>query len=104
MNQKFFFYFLILILVSTVLVYFTFKSLDQKGSKLLPWLDKFDDQELFVTSILENILTAKIQPKNGQNIFFIDTVRMKKNKKERPFTARQACAIESAGKLKYFFL
>lgn len=37
----------------------------------------------------------------GQNIFFIDTVRMKKRFKERPFTARQACAVESAGKLKF---
>lgn len=49
----------------------------------------------FIT--LEDISNANIKPENGKNIFFIDTVRMKKRMKQRPFTARQACAVESAG-------
>lgn len=67
---------------------------------LIKSVHDIDEPEQFVTNILENILSAKIQPKKGQNIFFIDTVRMKKHKKERPFTSRQACAIESSGELK----
>lgn len=47
---------------------------------------------------LENILKSQVQPKDGQNIFFIETSRVKR-KKERLFTARQACAVESAGEL-----
>lgn len=45
---------------------------------------------------LENILKAKHHPKHGKNIFFLDTTRMKRRKKERAFTCRQACAVESA--------
>lgn len=78
--------FLISIAVSVFLIHFLIKSLNE-----------FEAPEKFITNILEDLLTAKIQPRNGQNIFFIDTVRMKIHKKERPFTFRQACAIESAG-------
>jgi hypothetical protein len=47
---------------------------------------------------LENSLTSKNQPsEDGQNIFFVDTIRMKRHNKKRSFTARQACAVESAG-------
>lgn len=47
---------------------------------------------------LENILNATIRPENGENIFFIDTIGMKKRRRKlKYFTARQACAIESAG-------
>lgn len=48
---------------------------------------------------VENIANAEVQPnKNGKNVFFIDTSRMRKKMMERPFTSRQACAVESAGK------
>lgn len=47
---------------------------------------------------LEDIHLHAHQPEDGQNIFFVDTTRMK-HRKERSFTARQACAIESAGEI-----
>lgn len=89
--RKLFLIFLILIFLSTLLLRFIIKFSNE-------W--KAQDQKVSSHSekmILENILTAKVQPENGKNIFFIDTVRMKKRKKKRPFTSRQACAIESAG-------
>ena len=49
--------------------------------------------------VLENFMSASEQPENGQNIFFVDTTRMKRHFRERNFTSRQACAIESAGKV-----
>lgn len=48
--------------------------------------------------LLENILTATKQPEQGRDIFFIDTTYMRRRKTERPFTSRQACAVESAGR------
>lgn len=48
-------------------------------------------------AVLENILTATKQPEPGHDIFFIDTTYMKRRSSERPFTSRQACAVESAG-------
>lgn len=48
---------------------------------------------------VEDIANAEVQPdKDGKNVFFIDTSRMRKKMMERPFTSRQACAVESAGK------
>ena len=41
----------------------------------------------------ENILKAKVQPENGENVFLIDT---KTATTDVMLTARQACAIESA--------
>lgn len=47
----------------------------------------------FRLSKYENILTAKVQPINGENVFFIDTME---KSVDVTLKARQACAIESA--------
>lgn len=80
--------FLFLIFLSTLLLRQIIKTLNEY---------ELQDDDLFID--LEDILTSKVQPKNGKNIFFIDTVRMKHRNIERPFTVRQACSIESAGDL-----
>lgn len=82
---KLFISFLILIFISTLVL----RRITQSFSEQMP--------KKSVNLPLENILLAK-DLQHGQNVFFIDTVRMKKRDKDRPFTARQACAIESAGK------
>lgn len=42
-------------------------------------------------AVVENILTTQNEPRNGQNVFFVDT------SENFHLNARQACAIESAG-------
>lgn len=79
--------FLFLIFLSTLLLRQIINILNEH---------EFQDDEFIE---LRDILTSKVQPKNGKNIFFIDTVRMKRRNAERPFTVRQACSIESAGDL-----
>lgn len=91
MIRRLFVLFLLLIFLSTLLLRHIIQSLNE-----------YDLKQEFIH--LEDILKAKVQPKNGQNIFFIDTVRMKRRNAERPFTARQACAIESAGELNLYLL
>lgn len=59
--------------------------------------NKSSQQSQFMS--LVNILDAEIQPENGQNIFFLETARIRKDMKDRPLTTRQACSVESAGDL-----
>lgn len=58
---------------------------------------QFDDQEILATSEVyvkcENILSAKVQPLNGSNVFFILSDESAGND---TLTARQACSVESA--------
>lgn len=86
--HKLFIVFLFLIFISTLLLRF-----------ISGYLNGFDiHAQLQESTIeLEDILNASVKPEMGQNVFFIDTIRMKKRKKERPMTSREACAIESAG-------
>lgn len=42
-------------------------------------------------AVVQNILTTQNEPRNGKNIFFVDT------SEKFHLNARQACAIESAG-------
>jgi hypothetical protein len=77
------------VITSMILFQIIIKSSNELKIKTL---SKVQSNVEFVS--LENILTSKVQPENGNNVFFLDTIRMKKNDKERPFTAREACAIE----------
>jgi len=45
--------------------------------------------------VIENILAN--EPKDGRNIFFIDSIRMYIDLDYRNLNTRQACAVESAG-------
>lgn len=76
MNRTFFAIFLSLIIVSVVFI-------------LKSSLNDIKSHDQPVTTIQENILSAKTKPKNGQNIFFVDSIRMKNHKKDRPFSPRQ---------------
>lgn len=103
------FVFLFLLLISTLLYYDLLREFHLENLKK----SQLEQQNRFRTSnefkldvktnekdevFLENILTASKQPELGRNIFFIDTTYMRRRKHQRPFTSRQACAVESAGK------
>lgn len=102
---RIFFAFLFLLMVWTLLFYDIVREFqldDIKHQQLEAKRSNSDEKtEMMIEKkkgvILENILTAEKQPEAGRNIFFIDTTYMKRRKTERPFTNRQACAVESAG-------
>lgn len=48
-------------------------------------------------AIVQNILTTQNQPRDGKNIFFVDTSG------NFHLNARQACAIESAGNVFFVY-
>ena len=54
-----------------------------------------EEQETRKIVAIQNLLTARVQPRNGKNIFFLDTSRMEA---KREINARQACSIESAAR------
>lgn len=94
-NIYFYYMFVALLLVSALLF------IDISRQELSTPMDyDYEEESDFNGSVivLENFLTAKVQPKDGKNIFFLDTIRIK-HKKPRLFTPRQQCAVESAGKL-----
>lgn len=49
-------------------------------------------------AVVQNILTTQNEPRDGKNIFFVDT------SEKFHLNARQACAIESAGIVFYMYL
>jgi hypothetical protein len=95
--RKLFFVFCFLIFLSTLLVRVILESLNELND-FNPDISKpLEQQKKHI--YLENFLKSENQPSgNGQNIFFLDTTRMKRHNKNRSFSARQACAVESAGK------
>lgn len=91
--RKLFFVFCFLIFLSTLLLRQILESLYD----FHPDVPRPLSEESFLD--LDNFLTSQDQPlENGQNIFFLDSTRMKRHNKKRSFTARQACAVESSGK------
>lgn len=59
---------------------------------------------LFTKSItLENILKTNHQPKDGKNIFFIESSHVLANVSDM-IGIREACSYESAGRRKIYFL
>lgn len=83
------------LLFAAVLVLITFLTLLKSRSS----------QKISYNVVFENILIAKVKPKNGQNVFFIDC---SVTTEDVTLTPRQACAIESAAlsnsHLNVFFL
>lgn len=116
----------LLVTMSFVLILIFFSrplSIDDLSESLEPLRRKFDDKkdvedvvddsaEVETTSevpkekkvigaepkLLENILTAKYQPRRGgKSIFFIETKKIED--KVLALTNRQACSIEAAGEI-----
>lgn len=94
---KLFFTFIFLIFLSTLLLRTILESLNEFIPKVPAEVLQESADESFLN--LENFITSRNQPsKDCKNIFFLDTIRMKKRNKTRIFTSRQACAVESAGR------
>lgn len=93
-----------LVLLSTVGIVYIFYLLSRSdtnvkfsNSYLDFYLNRSSPTLINDTRMLENILTARVQPKNdGTSIFFIESNRT--DDLVLKLNARQACSIEAAGK------